>query len=85
MLFCYLWKTQRWCSPSHRLVGSSLSTFWSHTCLRGVPSLDVQAPAALLQSPRFQWKQMSTKAVFSLVAGFANLFFVFFLVSWDCG
>jgi hypothetical protein len=28
---------------------------------------------------------MSTKAVFSLVAGFVNLLAVFFLVSWDCG
>jgi hypothetical protein len=50
-----------------------------------VPSLDVQAPAALLHSSRFQRKQMSTKAVFSLVAGFVNLFAAFFLVSWDCG
>jgi hypothetical protein len=49
-----------------------------------VRSLDVQASDALLHMPRFQWKQMSTNAVFSLVTGFGNLMGAFFLVSWDC-
>jgi hypothetical protein len=74
-----LLKVQRWCSPSQLLLGSSLSIFW------GGSSLDVQASVTLLHIPRFQWKQMSTNAVFSLVAGFVKLLGAFFLVSWDCG
>ncbi len=40
----YLWNTHRWCSPSHLLVGLSLSIFWSHTWRSGVPSLLVPPP-----------------------------------------